>query len=598
MSKLKDRLRGYVRDAEHAFHAAPVEVGLAILAAAACSYAIEKDNAAFEVWIELVISIALAFSAAWIATLLNALNVLSRKQRWWLTLVGGALAAVYFGWIVDFEITSDRWRALMLMCAAAGFTLAVPALARISEDRNLIFRRVNGRFLVRAIGIVLYGLALFAGLALALTSVDKLFELDLHGSIYAHVFAWIMLALVPWVIVGGLPDYVRPLEETSDVARAVHRLVGFLVPPLLTIYYVILYAYVIRIVVLGELPKNLVSPMVIAAGLLGALALLFFYDRNEARDAMRPLRFAPVLFLPLTVIGFWALAPRIGQYGWTEFRALRVAILGALTLLAVGGTIRIVRRQSIPLPVILVVLAATLLLSAVGPWSVLAIARRDQTSRLIESLTIAGIRAPDGTFVSSTEKRVDNSVYDQISGSARYLKQHFGAESLEDILPSEATSDHALADLSSHFGLRRTQPSMVDRYQSAHLQAGTRVQVSPDLVVYRIGMIPPRTQDATAVTDSSVLRIAFDRDTFAVELLPLLREMTPVRSQDVGLPGQAAILPVLDRSGARHGSVMVLDAATDVSNDRLIMNRFEGILMLERITPTGTPVVAIRGRWR
>ena len=588
----------YVRDAGHAFHASPVEVGLAILAAGACSYAIESDNTAFEVWIELLIAILLAFSVAWSATLLHALEVLTEKQRWALTLIGAGIAAIYFGWIANFEIESDRWRALMLLCAAAGFTLAAPALSRVSADRNLILRRVNGRFLLRAIGIVLYGLALFAGLALALTSVDKLFELDLRGNIYAHVFAWIMLALVPWVVVGGLPDYVRPLEETSDVARAVHRLVGFLVPPLLAVYYVILYAYVIRIVILGELPKNLVSPMVIAAGLLGALALLFFYDRDQTRDVMRPLRFAPVLFLPLTVIGFWALSPRIGQYGWTEFRALRVAILGALTLLALAGTIRIIRKQTIPLPAILVVLAATLLLSAMGPWSVIAISRRDQTARLVESLTIAGIRAPDGTFVSSTEKRVDNSVYDQINGSARYLREHFGAESLEGILPAQAISDHALADLSSHFGLRRTQPSTVDRYQSAHLQAGTRVQVSPDLVVYRIGLIPPQSQQAAAVSDSAVLRIAFDRDTFAVELLPLLREMTPVRGQAPGLSGQAANLPVLNRNGERSGSLMVLDAGTNVANERLIMNRFEGVLMLERVTPTGTPVVEVRSRWR
>lgn len=596
---LKDRLRRYVRDAEHAFHAAPVEVGLAVVAAAACSYAIEADHTAMEVWLELVVAIALAFSAAWMATLLHALKVLTEKQRWALTLAGAVLSALYLGFVADFELGSERWRAFMLVGAAAGFTLAAPAFARGNEERNLVLRRINGRFLLRAIGIALYGLALFAGLALALTSVDKLFELDLRGDIYAHVFAWIMLTLVPWVIVGGLPDYVRPLDETSDVARAVHRLVGFLVPPLLTVYYIILYAYAIRIIVLGELPKNLVSPMVIAAGLLGALALLFFYDRSEERDVMRPLRLAPALFLPLTVMGFWALSPRIEQYGWTEFRVLRLAVLVTLSLLAAAGTVRLFQRRTIPLHVILLGLAGTLLLMTIGPWSALAISRRSQQSRLVNALSAAGVRTANGTFEPTPEKRVDNAVYDQISGSARYLDQNFGHASLRHIVPPQALNDVSLSDLASHFQLRRTRPSTTDRYQSAHLEAGTHVQIQPGLAAYRVSLTQRGgSNDPTLVADSAVLSIAFERDTFAVELTPLLLEMTPMRARQPRLSAAGALLPVFDATGVRRGSIVILNAGTSFVNDRLTMNQFDGILMLEGTPPAGVPALQVRTRWR
>jgi hypothetical protein len=77
--------------------------------------------------------------------------------------------------------------------------------------------------------VFLYAQALFAGLALALVAVDKLFELNLKNTIYAHVFGWLMIGLVPWVVVGGLSDYVAPLERQSEVARVVYRLALYLI---------------------------------------------------------------------------------------------------------------------------------------------------------------------------------------------------------------------------------------------------------------------------------------------------------------------------------------------------------------------------------
>src|SRR5437660_386572 len=87
---------------------------------------------------------------------------------------------------------------------------------------------------------LLTALALSDGLALALAAVDNLFELHLHHEIYGHVFVWIMVVLVPWVVVGGIDDYARPLAEESEIARVVYRLVTYLVPLLVAIYFLIL----------------------------------------------------------------------------------------------------------------------------------------------------------------------------------------------------------------------------------------------------------------------------------------------------------------------------------------------------------------------
>src|SRR6185369_1108971 len=168
------------------------------------------------------------------------------SQRAAITLTGGLLACAYAGWVINFDHEAEGWRALVLLAGMVAAVAAVPAFAR-NADPNLAFRRINGRILLRAIGVGLYASALFAGLALALGAVDKLFELHLHGEIYGHVFGWLMVGLVPWVVVGGLPDYVAPLGKQSEVARVVYRLALFLIPPLLALYVAILYAYGIRI---------------------------------------------------------------------------------------------------------------------------------------------------------------------------------------------------------------------------------------------------------------------------------------------------------------------------------------------------------------
>jgi hypothetical protein len=66
--------------------------------------------------------------------------------------------------------------------------------------------------MLRIIGALLYCGALYVGLALALGAVNALFELDLDGSIYAHVFGWVFLALAPWIVAGGIDDYVLPVR--------------------------------------------------------------------------------------------------------------------------------------------------------------------------------------------------------------------------------------------------------------------------------------------------------------------------------------------------------------------------------------------------
>ncbi|MGH7465003.1 MAG: DUF4153 domain-containing protein, partial [Longimicrobiales bacterium] len=452
----------------HAFDHAPVEVTLSVLLAITFSYMVSSDAEPFREWLELAVIIVLAGAAACVATLLHALGAWSTRTRWLVTTGGAAAAAVYGVFMLDFQLAAEAWRAAALIAAGVLLVLASPALAGRAGATER-FRLVAGRLLVRSLAVLLYATALYAGLALALGAVNTLFELHLDGRIYAHALGWVFFVLVSWVVAGGLTDYVRAAESPGPVAEAVHRMSAFLVTPLLAIYYAILYAYAVRIAITGELPKNLVSPLVIAAGLIAGTALVLFDRPADDRGSFRSLRIAAPLFVPLSVLGLWALGMRLGQYGWTEFRGLRTVLLCTLGVLAVAMTMA-VRRRSLHLHLFPLVLAVVTALSVVGPWSVIAGSRRSQQARLAAAMSDAGI---DGNASAVRDTLIANEPFEEISETTRYLLSHFGPGALPPLFAQHAEGTARVVDVVQAAGLRPARPDPGSRRGGyAQLTAG------------------------------------------------------------------------------------------------------------------------------
>ncbi len=385
-------LRRHLSDAAAAVARAPVEVALALVVAAGFSWAVDIEiDDAFLSWWEMTVVALLIGSVAWIGTLLHGFGVWSGRRRQAVTFVAAVLVALYGAFFLRFELEAEGWRAGALVGAFLLFVTAAPILARSEREPQEPFRTLNARVGVRLLAAGFYTMALYIGLALAIAAVDTLFDLEMPDKIYAHVFGWLAFGLGPWIALAGLPYFVRPFEERSEVMGVLYRIAGWLIPPLLIIYNGILYAYAVRIGVTGELPKNLVSPLVLAAGVLTVLALILFHPTPGKGPGSLLLRLTPVLYLPLAALGFYAVWLRVGQYGWTEFRYLRVAALAGLTLLALGAVVQLVKGRRFSIHYVPLLGGVLLLLSAVGPWSAGAVARRSQQARLTESLTEAGL---------------------------------------------------------------------------------------------------------------------------------------------------------------------------------------------------------------
>lgn len=627
------RSRRYLTDAARAFERAPAEVTAAVVLAVAWSYAVAEGGMAMRAWTELFVAASLIVAAAWTGTLLHALGAWSAKRRWAVTAAGSVVVALYALLVLDLEYAAEGWRAFMLVGAAALWLAAVPALAampafvsrsrtasggvdRVSADPTDLTRDVDGRVLLRAIGALLYCGALFAGLALAVAAVDTLFELDLDSEIFAHVFGWIFLVLGPWIVAGGVPEYVRPVHAPAaggGVAGVAHRMAAYLVPPLLALYCIILYAYAVRIGVTGEVPKNLVSPMVLAAGALVALALFLFDDGADDvrgdpiigapdRGLLRWVRYAPALFLPLALLGIWALWMRIDQYGWTEFRLLRVIALIAFAALAVGACVLLVRRRRYPLHLVPLTLAAVLVFAAVGPWSVMAVSERSQYGRLMGQLTAVGID-PAETALPTSQRTVPGETYEQINSISRYLATHHGSSALPPAIEARVGDEWQVFDVAALLGLEAEWPDVDDeRGFFGRLAEGEAVSIG-DMTMHRVIATPERggvpTGSVIVRQDSTVLTLAVAGETLYVDIAAFVERARtgaprrPMRQSgaaaapslaaptNADLTGDDARIDVVDSTGALRGHLLVLNIAIGMEDGVLRLRQLDGLLFLE-----------------
>ena len=581
-------VRRYSADVARAFDRAPVECVLTVLAAAILSYAIEDGDMASAV-AHLMVAALMIAGISWAATLAHAMGAIGSRQRWTVTLAGGACGALYMLLTHDIDLESEAWRAALLVGASALTAFATPGFVHADGDASLRLRRINSRILVRGLGITLYGLALFAGLAIALGAINNLFELKIDGKIYGHVYIWIMVVLVPWVVIGGLDEYVRPIDEQNDVIRVVFKLATYLLPPLVAIYFLILCAYVIRIAMTHEMPKNLVSPMVLAAGLLSCAACIVFDPRRDTSAGTRWLRFTPILFLVLSPLAWWALHVREADYGWTEFRLFRMVLLTVLVGLAAGGVVQLLKGRTLSLRIIPAALAAAAVLAATGPWGILSVARRSQQHRLAAGMTAAGLDARAPISKSDTSSRViRRKTYLQIESSASYLESHFGTRSVVAIIPAYA--GHRSEGVARVYRLAPDSAASPEEqdFSYASMRPG-RSYPTPDGDAYRLqtngaGRAPNGTrQDAWTSHDTVFALIG--GDTITIALAPVIDAMIPDQHGNSMLPATAASVPAVSTRGEPRGYLTLIDLSVRHSQGERTITNASGILMLKGRTP-------------
>ena len=609
-------LREYAADATGAFRRAPLEVAVGVATAVIFSVTVrgsaEEDLAHFLVAAALALPLLLGLSA------LRARGAIGAATRWGMAAAVLLGAVAYGAWVFDPEREAEGWRFVALLGSVVMAVSLVPVVG--VEERaakRMAFWRFNLRLLTRIVTVVAYGGALFAALGGAVAAVINLFDLDTPRYLYADLGGAIFFGLVPWVIVGGLDELIAGPEGAEDRAPRMVGLLGrYLYAPVLAVYLAILLTYAVKVLVTTEAPKNLLSPIILLAGLFGFVGSAFLEPlrRDGGYSGVeRIIRYLPLPMLLLLPFGLWAVWVRRDQYGWTEFRYLRFAILVALAVLAVMGTIRVLRRREPLLLLVPVVLGVTLLLSSFGPWGATAVSRRSQEARLRAGLESAGVlrdgrvsvplagpmvAAPDTIPVSPED-------YERISGSLTYLYDAHGPEAVQDLFGVDVSAYENGRGLLGAFRFRAGCPAdQRIRFVSATLADSVPIPAFPGGTLYRLSGYRERMQrDSTSrlryTNEEAFVRVGDGPASWTAraDLRPLVTRLTSAGgtgcevtgdSRTIALSAGEARVPLADSTGTVRGEILVTqmvvreegDGSADDPPGPLRLDHLDGLVVV------------------
>jgi hypothetical protein len=430
---------------------------LASLKSAAASLPLESGAVAVAVlaiWWELAFHsprpLHVFLSAVLAVPLLVALTMLRRGARvrpgLHAALAAAAVGAAFAIGMSDSDPeTAFAWRVGLALLAAVMLPFVAAAAASPRGDRLVRFADFVRRFSEETTASIVVGAAALLALAVLFFAIQELFGARVEK-----------LGIGTGAAVAGLCalSYLHRLLGGSGAGRVPElwrRLIARVAAPFLAAALGILAVYELWVVLRGELPANLISPLIIGAGAVGFASTLVIESLVAVRGertlspaephpwtAAGPVRltraFNLVLLALLPLAGF-ALWVRIDQHGLTPQRAARAYALGCLAILAVWGTVRWARRRRPLTWEVPALTAAAALLAAIGPLSVVSLSIRSQADRLERDLARAGVAARTVRDTAPPDPlRIPNETFAQLAGRIDILADLGGAAAFAGVL--------------------------------------------------------------------------------------------------------------------------------------------------------------------
>ncbi|MFA6234529.1 MAG: DUF4153 domain-containing protein [Bacteroidota bacterium] len=358
-----------------------------VLCAAAAGTAAAFYLAELEIETEPTFAFSILFAALLGIPFLTGLALFAEKRRWGsmpaaaLQALGVLLLAAYAFSLPANIPLAPQIHIIRLLMLAAGLHLFVAVAPWLNRGQVNGFWLFNKTLLLRILTAALFTGVLFAGLALALASVENLFDLDIPGKRYFQLWIVLVGMFTTWFFLGGVPEDLDSLDEPTEYPKGLKIFTQYVLLPLVLIYLVILTAYTGKIIVTWTWPDGWISRLILGFSTVGMLALLLLHPVRE-QTGYRWIRVASqwfyIVLAPLLIVYFLAVFRRLSEYGMTESRY--IAIVTGVWLAAMVLYFLFSRGKNIKaIPLTLCVLS---LLITVGPWGAFAVSENSQIARL------------------------------------------------------------------------------------------------------------------------------------------------------------------------------------------------------------------------
>lgn len=412
----------------------PLEIGFALLGTVAATVFIEISDlnlTAESLCVRLILIANLGLVLSISLSLLSESNSYSVLKKNLFRLIMLLIIVGLFFLIDPLKRETDFFRFILL---ALAFHLSVSFAAYFGKGHINAFWQFNRIIFLRFLIGGIYSAVLFLGLAAAIGSMNFLFNFKFQWDTFAILWVWIAGIFQTFFFLSGVPVNLDELEEDKTYPGGLKIFTQFVLIPLATVYAIILLAYEAKILIEWELPKGLVSNLILGYAVFGILSLLLIYpvrDQDENKWLKTFSRSFYYVLIPLIILLVWAVLARVIDYGITEERyfliilAAWLAFINAYFLLSKSQNIMI-----IPFSLCLVTV-----LSVYGPQGAFSTSRRSQINELKQLFEKQG--SLDGDKIISLKHKPGEEDMTRMINIVDYLVNMHGLESFSPILKQD-----------------------------------------------------------------------------------------------------------------------------------------------------------------
>ena len=317
------------------------------------------------------------------------------------------------------------FRLQMLAIAALFLMTVAPYIGRFTPAG---FWHFNKALFFRVLIAALFSQVLYAGLAIALAALQNLFGLEVPGRRYFQLWILVTGVFGIWFFLSGVPDDIESLETSTDYPGSIKVFAQYILLPVVSVYFVILYAYLGKILIEWNWPRGWVSGLILGFSSTGLATLLLLYPVRERSENVW-IRFAWrwffIVLIPLIVVLFLAILRRVSDYGITEPRY--IAIVFGIWLVAMIAYFTFGKTKNIR--VISGSLCVVALVISFGPWGAFQVSQKSQIARLRTLLVRDSILVNE--IVQKAPESVSAEDRSQISSVIGYLHQIHGYDGIQ-----------------------------------------------------------------------------------------------------------------------------------------------------------------------
>jgi Domain of unknown function (DUF4153) len=344
----------------------------------------------------------------------------SRLAPWVGDAIGLALLATVFAMWPHWSEPVRFARTTQLLVV---FHLFVAVAPYVTGAEGPGFWAYNRALFERIIVSVIYTEVLFAGVAIALLALEKLFGLHVPRTAYVRLWAVAALFFNTWFFVARIPTDLRALDAPAPYPRGLAVFTRFALLPIVAAYLLILTVYFVKVLVTWQWPSGWIGWLVSAVAAGGLFSLLLVHPLAAGpgdRWIRTYARGFYVLLLPAIVMLWLAVWQRVEQYGVTERRYFLIVLSVWLAGIALYQLV----TRSRGIRIIPASLCVVGLLTFAGPWGAYRVSERSQVHRLADLLGRHGMLAGGRVVPATSPVPLDDRR--EMSAVLQYLAETHG----------------------------------------------------------------------------------------------------------------------------------------------------------------------------